>query len=684
MALRCALVSFVAAAVSAAPLGPIDPPFDASRVLFSAAFSDHVVLQRAPQRAAVFGTATPGAAVTVSLAGPQPFTSPPVTVTSSPDATLDGTWKVLLPARPAGFGYSVVATCAGCANASSAPATLLDVGFGLVYLCSGQSNMECPVLTTTAHYDTFNATASGAYDHMRLFQTGYRFLGPRNASSWILPALCDSRDCGSNTEPSGGGYAYRSWTLTRANSSQSDDDSGADTGHFPDRFSAVCWYFGKSLSDKLTAASAASGGGGGAPVPIGLISSTIGGTSIQEWLPPSATGNDTCTEGNCGWVEQPVSEMPACSKSNSTDVWSCPSAECSTLWHSMIAPFVNVTISGAVWFQGEQNVQFGRGSATSGYACQQAALIRTWREAFSATPGTSAPDFPFGVVTLSGGASEGAYFWNNFSHIPAAQWTWCQSHSFREPICRDIVSEWTAGLRSAQMGGYGFTPNEALPNVFVGQNYDNGEPCLCDQKAVAPGGCWATNACFGDGPLSLNKTWNFQNSAIHPRVKHIVGERLARALIGLQQGTPQPTPKLAGCRLVAGPQLVLSFDAQMLGAEGVVVQPPVPGAFIPLEFQVAPANETDGSSGWVFAASLQALNSTAVVATLPAGSANPTAVRYAWGDYACCPGMAAATFFCPPSSCPILTSGSQEPAVPFWAAIVGGKCACDAPWDCSA
>jgi hypothetical protein len=207
--------------------------------------------------------------------------------------------------------------------------------------------MECPVLTTTAHYDTFNRTATGAYDHMRLFQTGWRFLGPRNASSWILPPICNGRSCGSNTEPSNpsGGYAYRSWMLPRSNQSQSDDDSGSDAGHFPDRFSAACWYFGMSLSDKMTKTATE----GSEPVPIGLISSTIGGTTIQEWLPPSATGNDTCTEGNCGWVEQPVSELPACSASNTSDVWSCPSSACSTLWHSLIAPFVNFTIAGAIW-----------------------------------------------------------------------------------------------------------------------------------------------------------------------------------------------------------------------------------------------------------------------------------------------------------------------------------------------
>jgi hypothetical protein len=119
------------------PMGPIDPPFDKTRVLFSNTFNDHMILQRAPQQAAVFGTATPGAAVTVRLTGPGvSYTSPPAAVQVSADPTLDGSWKVVLPAQPAGLGYNVVATCTGCSNSTSPPVGLAGVGFGDVYLCS--------------------------------------------------------------------------------------------------------------------------------------------------------------------------------------------------------------------------------------------------------------------------------------------------------------------------------------------------------------------------------------------------------------------------------------------------------------------------------------------------------------------------------------------------------------------
>jgi hypothetical protein len=122
-----------------------DPPFDLSRVLFSAAFSDDMVLQRAPQMASVLGTATPGAFVTVRVTGPANYswTSAPAPVTSAPsDASLHGTWKALLPARAAGFGYDIEATCAGCPNATAA--TLAGVGFGDVLLCSGQVRHGLP------------------------------------------------------------------------------------------------------------------------------------------------------------------------------------------------------------------------------------------------------------------------------------------------------------------------------------------------------------------------------------------------------------------------------------------------------------------------------------------------------------------------------------------------------------
>ena len=91
----------------------------------------------------------------------------------------------------------------------------------------------------------------------------------------------------------------------------------------------------------------------------------------------------------------------------------------------MILPLVNMSIKGALWYQGENNVfqctggknaplgepaACGDVAAGSGYGCFMQNLIATWRAAFSTGPAsenTTPPNFPFGLVSLAGGTSEG-------------------------------------------------------------------------------------------------------------------------------------------------------------------------------------------------------------------------------------------------------------------------------------
>ena len=668
--------------------GPLDPPFDLTRVLFSAVFSSQMVLQRAPSMSAVFGTATPGASIIVTVDGPNGFsyTSAPSPVVISSDLSIHGTWRTLLKPMNAGFGYNISAACTGCTNSSAPSAAISGVGFGDVFLCSGQSNMECPLLTTLSRFDVYNKTSMGLYDHIRLFQTGARYLGPRNTSSWILPSICEpspKRPCPNNTEPDSGGIspAYRSWILPRGEAGNDDEDFDG----FPNRFSAVCWYFGMSLSDMRAAEAAKTGSSD--QVPIGLIASSVGGTTIQQWLPPWANGNETCSDNNCGWVEQldpSKPEQPAgtpqCMNETLSNVYSCPSGTCSTLWHSMIAPYVNMTIAGATWYQGEQNQIYSGGDATSGYLCQQNALISSWRAAFSSTPGTTLANMPFGVTTLAGAGGEGFPLWSPFLHTTQDVWRDCYVNRRRTPVCNDISDDSMGLIRLAQSGGAGFFP--ASSNVFLAQAHDLGEPCNCDARAQAPGGCWANGQCFGTGPYSLNITHNYELSGIHPRPKLQVGQRLARGYLGLQSGGAS-VPKIAGCRLSTDGSLVtLTFDSTLLQGDSVSLQPPAPG-LIPLQVRTGPP--TSNSSGWVYAIQLQIVNSTSVSAVLPTGGAHaPDAIRYAWADSPCCPGQNPSTFFCAPESCPIVTSINKEPAVPFYANIIQGKCVCDAPFSCNA
>lgn len=159
---------------------------------------------------------------------------------------------------------------------------------------------------------------------------------------------------------------------------------------------------------------------------------------------------------------------------------------------------------------------------------------------------------------------------------------------------------------------------------------------------------------------------------------------MARAAFGLMQSPPrpQPTPKLSGCRVTAG-SIVVTFDAALLGGEAVTLQPPGPG-LVPFEAYVGPADAQN--TGWVYAAALRVVNATSIAVDLPANvTTTPTALRYMWGNYPCCPGLDRSASFCPPGLCaPIVTQTTKEPAVPFWAHVEGGKCRCDAPWTCDA
>ncbi len=135
------------------------PPPPTTRRFVSAVFGSHMVLQRAPQRALVWGHSTPGATVSVSLDG--------VALLPPAKADANGTWRQRLPATPASTTPHVI-TMVGSAEGERA--TLSDVLFGDVWVCGGQSNMVYAMGYVT------NASAEIAradkYPSIRLFTVG--------------------------------------------------------------------------------------------------------------------------------------------------------------------------------------------------------------------------------------------------------------------------------------------------------------------------------------------------------------------------------------------------------------------------------------------------------------------------------------------------------------------------------
>lgn len=117
-------------------------------------------------------------------------------------------------------------------------------------------------------------------------------------------------------------------------------------------FSAVGYYFGLELEKSLG-------------IPIGLISSNVGGTGAERW---------TSKEALAGHDE--------------LKVWT--TRQSSDLWNAMILPLTRFPIRGVIWYQGEANAP-----RAWQYRSLLPVLIKSWREAWRQG------DFPFLIVQLA-------------------------------------------------------------------------------------------------------------------------------------------------------------------------------------------------------------------------------------------------------------------------------------------
>ena len=195
---------------------------------------DHMVLQR-DTPAMVWGFATPAVTVKTGFLG-QSF----VAVTGS-----DGVWRQRLPAQP----YSSQPTTITFASSDGGTATLSDVLFGDVHICSGQSNMQF-TLTSNAGVPNKTQEISDAanYPLIRVFT-----VGQGTSSTTPLSQLKTIE---------------AQWNVS---SPAIIGGPGWNT------FSAVCWFTYRDVFKAL-----------GSRVPMGLISNNWGGTPIQKWASPAA------------------------------------------------------------------------------------------------------------------------------------------------------------------------------------------------------------------------------------------------------------------------------------------------------------------------------------------------------------------------------------------------------------
>ncbi len=216
---------------------------------FASIYQDHMVLQRAPSKAKLWGYAEEGASVSLNLFGKQYVTiASPVTWSNL------SVWKIVLnPVEADGQPVTIEVSQTSQTRAVS-KIQLNDVLFGDVWLCGGQSNMEWWLIKSIGGIAEINSGAS--YSNIRLFQVGKT----------------------NSTDPLNDvGLIQIPWSLTSPVALQ--------------KFSGVCWYYGKELNQRLN-------------IPIGLIQSTYSGTYIEKWLSPesiSICGVENSTVNSMHW-----------------------------------------------------------------------------------------------------------------------------------------------------------------------------------------------------------------------------------------------------------------------------------------------------------------------------------------------------------------------------------------------
>ena len=229
----------------------------------------------------------------------------------------NGSWSIKFKTPEAGGPYRI-------SISDGTERVLNDVMLGEVWICAGQSNMEMPM-------------------------KGFGSQPVENALELLL---------------SSGNSAVRVFMTRRSSGKTPQADMNGRWEHaspatVPD-FSAVAYLFARRLQSVLK-------------VPVGVIVSAWGGTSILGWMPEKA-------------VDNAVPEDDIIRIISAADR---PKNYPGVLYNGMIAPVAGYAAKGFLWYQGCANVQFPKQ-----YAPLLKSLIESWRAAWGAR-------IPFYAVELA-------------------------------------------------------------------------------------------------------------------------------------------------------------------------------------------------------------------------------------------------------------------------------------------
>jgi sialate O-acetylesterase len=320
-------VPFVALAIfTSAALADVRP---------HALISDGMVLQQG-RKVPVWGSAAADEKVTIRFRGQE--------VQTIADG---GRWSVLVESGTAGGPFPM--TIAG-KNTLALPNVLV----GEVWVCGGQSNMGWP-FAPRPKSPQLQGTEQPA---LRLFNVPARFADARQSE----PEEARWLECGPETLGP---------------------------------FSAVAYFFGRDLQRALK-------------VPVGLIHASYGGSGAGQWISTSAPAGQAEMKADLAKHRQLVEDAarakpeldkyradlarakkegkPPPPRPRATPAGPAPGS----LYNGMIAPLQPFAIRGAIWYQGEANV-----NNAARYRTLFPALIQSWRQDWGQG------NFPFLLVQIA-------------------------------------------------------------------------------------------------------------------------------------------------------------------------------------------------------------------------------------------------------------------------------------------
>ncbi|GAB2805895.1 sialate O-acetylesterase [Ferruginibacter profundus] len=265
------------------------------------AFSDNMVLQRETP-VTIWGAAAAGQTVTVQFAGQQK--------TAIADSA--GQWQlVLAPLQVASSPQSLTVQ-------SGTTITLHNILVGDVWLCSGQSNMEYPLDRKLKKYSAPKKGIDEAEQELTKTKPGeirYLYVEKNLNKIPVLPTR---------------GWIDGNDTLVRY-------------------ISAIGYFFAKDIYEKTK-------------VPIGIISSSWGGTRIEQWQPDWSYARSEIFKDSATTPNFKIDGMHP-----------------GQMHKGLIAPLVPFTIKGVLWYQGESNAMV---EDQETYSIKFELLVNTWRNLF--------------------------------------------------------------------------------------------------------------------------------------------------------------------------------------------------------------------------------------------------------------------------------------------------------------